>query len=121
MAHGSQKLLMQFLLDEPGTAMLTSLWMQNEVKLLLELLPKYSAHVEKHPHTLLVKFFGLYRVVPESGSKVGIKLHANLLFWDAFKKRLWSLLVALHILCGLWDWHPCLVPAPPPTHAAGLS
>ena len=44
--------------------------MQNEVKLLLELLPKYLAHVEKHPHTLLVKFFGLYRVVPESGSKV---------------------------------------------------
>ena len=51
--------------------MLTSLRMQNEVKLLLELLPKYLAHVEKHPHTLLVKFFGLYRVVPESGSKVG--------------------------------------------------
>ena len=51
--------------------MLTSLWVQNEVKLLLELLPKYTAHVEKHPHTLLVKFFGLYRVVPESGSKVG--------------------------------------------------
>ena len=41
------------------------------MKLLLELLPKYTAHVEKHPHTLLVKFFGLYRVVPESGSKVG--------------------------------------------------
>ena len=40
------------------------------MKLLLELLPKYTAHVEKHPHTLLVKFFGLYRVVPESGSKV---------------------------------------------------
>ena len=43
---------------------------QNEVKLLLELLPKYLAHVEKHPHTLLVKFFGLYRVLPENGSKV---------------------------------------------------
>jgi hypothetical protein len=45
--------------------------LQNEVKLLLELLPKYVAHVEKHPHTLLVKFFGLYRVLPENGSKVG--------------------------------------------------
>lgn len=40
------------------------------MKLLLELLPKYVAHVEKHPHTLLVKFFGLYRVTPENGSKV---------------------------------------------------
>ena len=49
--------------------------MQNEVKLLLELLPKYLAHVEKHPHTLLVKFFGLYRVVPESGSKVRPRLY----------------------------------------------
>ncbi|KAK9917488.1 hypothetical protein WJX75_004962 [Coccomyxa subellipsoidea] len=43
---------------------------KGEVKLLLELLPKYVAHVEKHPHTLLVKFFGLYRVTPENGSKV---------------------------------------------------
>ena len=43
---------------------------QGEVKLLLELLPKYVAHVEKYPHTLLVKFFGLYRVIPENGSKV---------------------------------------------------
>ena len=46
---------------------------QNEVKLLVELLPKYVAHVEKHPHTLLVKFFGLYRVLPENGSKVGAR------------------------------------------------
>ena len=44
--------------------------MQNEVKLLLELLPKYYAHVEKHPHTLLIKFYGLHRVVPLNGSKV---------------------------------------------------
>ena len=44
---------------------------QNEVKLLLELLPRYAGHVEKHPHTLLVKFFGLYRVIPDNGAKVG--------------------------------------------------
>jgi hypothetical protein len=43
--------------------------LQGEVKLLLELLPKYVTHVEKHPHTLLVKFFGLYRVIPDNGSK----------------------------------------------------
>ncbi len=45
------------------------------MKLLLELLPKYAAHVEKHPHTLLVKFFGLYRVTPENGSKVPNPFH----------------------------------------------
>ena len=45
---------------------------QNEVKLLLELLPRYAGHVEKHPHTLLVKFFGLYRVIPDNGAKVGL-------------------------------------------------
>ena len=43
---------------------------QNEVKLLLELLPKYHAHVERYPHTLLIKFYGLHRVVPLNGSKV---------------------------------------------------
>lgn len=44
--------------------------LQNEVKLLLELLPKYYAHVERYPHTLLIKFYGLHRVVPLNGSKV---------------------------------------------------
>ena len=43
--------------------------MQGEVKLLLELLPRYTAHVLKHPHTLLIKFFGLYRVTPANGAK----------------------------------------------------
>ncbi len=42
---------------------------QGEVKLLLELLPRYTAHVLKHPHTLLIKFFGLYRVTPANGAK----------------------------------------------------
>ena len=43
---------------------------QNEVRLLLELLPKYHAHVERYPHTLRIKFYGLHRVVPLNGSKV---------------------------------------------------
>ena len=42
---------------------------QGEVKLLLELLPRYTGHVLKHPHTLLIKFFGLYRVTPANGAK----------------------------------------------------
>lgn len=51
--------------------------MQNEVKLLLELLPKYYAHVERHPHTLLIKFYGLHRVVPLNGSKVRLLVCAG--------------------------------------------
>ena len=43
---------------------------QGEVKLLLELLPRYCEHVEKHPHTLLIKFYGLHRVRPLKGAKV---------------------------------------------------
>ena len=49
---------------------------QNEVKLLLELLPKYHAHVERYPHTLLIKFYGLHRVVPLNGSKVQTYHHS---------------------------------------------
>ena len=41
------------------------------MKLLLELLPRYCEHVEKHPHTLLIKFYGLHRVRPLKGAKVG--------------------------------------------------
>lgn len=45
-------------------------FVQGEMKLLMELLPRYHDHVYKHPHTLLVKFFGLHRVKPVNGSKV---------------------------------------------------
>ncbi len=43
---------------------------RSEVELLLKLLPRYYAHVERYPHTLLIKFFGLHRVKPASGGKV---------------------------------------------------
>ena len=41
------------------------------MELLLKLLPRYYAHVERYPHTLLIKFFGLHRVKPATGGKVG--------------------------------------------------
>ena len=43
---------------------------RSEVELLLKLLPRYYAHVERYPHTLLIKFFGLHRVKPATGGKV---------------------------------------------------
>ena len=39
------------------------------MKLLLNLLPRYVEHVRKYPHTLLIKFYGLYRVTPTQGGK----------------------------------------------------
>ena len=44
---------------------------KGEEQLLLELLPKYYAHVKSNPHTLVIKFYGLHRVKPPNGSKVG--------------------------------------------------
>ncbi|KAK9815279.1 hypothetical protein WJX72_000998 [[Myrmecia] bisecta] len=55
---------------------------KNEVKLLLDLLPKYHAHVEKHPHTLLIKFYGLHRVSAPSGSNVRFIVMNNLFLTD---------------------------------------
>ena len=37
----------------------------------MALLPRYYAHVEKYPHTLLIKFYGLHRLTPANGQKVG--------------------------------------------------
>ncbi|KAL3135393.1 hypothetical protein ABBQ32_007577 [Trebouxia sp. C0010 RCD-2024] len=64
---------------------------KNEVKLLLELLPKYYAHVERYPHTLLIKFYGLYRVVPNNGSKVRFIIMNNLFQTDLHIQRKYDL------------------------------
>ena len=43
---------------------------KSEMELLLKLLPRYYEHVERYPHTLLIKFFGLHRVTTPSGGRV---------------------------------------------------
>ena len=68
---------------------------QNEVKLLLELLPKYHAHVERYPHTLLIKFYGLHRVVPLNGSKVS-QLESTNAFACAVRLPLWIAARSIH-------------------------
>ena len=47
------------------------------MKLLQDILPRYAAHVEKYPNTLLIKFFGLHRVKPATGSKAGPALNSE--------------------------------------------
>lgn len=43
---------------------------KEEIKLLLNMLPKYVEHVRKHPATMLLRFFGVHRVRPSQGLKV---------------------------------------------------
>jgi hypothetical protein len=45
---------------------------KEEMKILLDMLPKYYRHVTQHPHTLLTKFYGLHRMKPSKGRKVGV-------------------------------------------------
>lgn len=45
---------------------------KSEMELLLKLLPRYYEHVERYPHTFLIKFFGLHRVTTHSGGRVEI-------------------------------------------------
>lgn len=35
------------------------------------MLPKYARHVERNPETLLTRFYGVHRVKPSHGRKVG--------------------------------------------------
>lgn len=46
---------------------------KSEMKVLLEMLPKYYEHVTKYPQTLITRFFGLHRVTPtHAGSSVSV-------------------------------------------------
>jgi hypothetical protein len=44
---------------------------KEEIRLLLATLPRYLAHVSANPATLLLRFFGVHRVKPSHGLKVG--------------------------------------------------
>ena len=52
---------------------------KHEVKLLLDFLPRYHYHTSLNPHTLLTKFYGLYRIVPKGGKKVRFVVMGNIL------------------------------------------
>ena len=49
-----------------------------EHKLLLKILPSYVEHVQKYPHTLLSRFFGLHRVKEPGGRKIHFVVMQNL-------------------------------------------
>jgi hypothetical protein len=43
---------------------------KSEMKVLLDMLPAYAAHMEKHPHSLITRFFGLHKLRPLHGRSV---------------------------------------------------
>jgi len=43
---------------------------KSEMKVLLEMLPKYAGHMEQHPHSLITRFFGLHKLRPMHGRSV---------------------------------------------------
>lgn len=55
---------------------------KEEIKLLLNMLPKYVEHVRKHPATMLLRFFGVHRVRPSQGLKVRFVVMNNVFRTD---------------------------------------
>eukprot|EP01025_Chloroclados_australasicus_P064321 TRINITY_DN8580_c3_g1_i6.p2 TRINITY_DN8580_c3_g1~~TRINITY_DN8580_c3_g1_i6.p2 ORF type:complete len:501 (-),score=43.13 TRINITY_DN8580_c3_g1_i6:340-1842(-) len=51
---------------------------KNEMRLLLECLPRYFQHVDKYPHTLLTKFYGLHRITAINGRAVRFVVMGNI-------------------------------------------
>ncbi len=43
---------------------------KSEAEVLLGMLPGYYGHVERHPHTLITRFFGVHRITPAHGRAV---------------------------------------------------
>ncbi|KAJ4455455.1 putative Phosphatidylinositol 4-phosphate 5-kinase 9 [Paratrimastix pyriformis] len=58
-----------FFYSHDGTYMIKTM-SRNDAKCLRKLLPAYYNHVMQHPHTLLTRFFGLYRVKPYKSHKL---------------------------------------------------
>ncbi|KAJ0962953.1 hypothetical protein J5N97_028075 [Dioscorea zingiberensis] len=52
---------------------------KSEMKVFLEMLPKYYNHVRKYPNTLLAKIYGLHVVKPLEGPKVRFVVTGNIL------------------------------------------
>lgn len=58
---------------------------QEEMRLLLDLIPKYYRHVEANSGTLLTRFHGLHMVKPFGGAKAKVHaLHLFFIFWISF-------------------------------------
>ncbi|XAR69158.1 1-phosphatidylinositol-4-phosphate 5-kinase [Bertholletia excelsa] len=66
-----------FFLSQDDRFMIKTL-RKSEVKVLLQMLPKYHHHVRTYDNTLITKFFGLHRIKPSSGQKFRFVVMGNM-------------------------------------------
>lgn len=62
--------LLPSLLPAEDERFLVKTMRKSEMKVLLDMLPAYAAHMEKHPHSLITRFFGLHKLRPLHGRSV---------------------------------------------------
>lgn len=79
-----------FFLSQDGRFLIKTM-RHSELDTLLEMLPRYYEHVNKYPHTLMVKFYGLHRVTPVRGRSVRFIVMGNLFQTDLKMHRKYDL------------------------------
>jgi hypothetical protein len=52
---------------------------KSEMKVLLDMLPAYTRHMEKHPQSLITRFFGLHKLRSAAGRSVSGATHLGFL------------------------------------------
>ncbi|XP_027336794.1 phosphatidylinositol 4-phosphate 5-kinase 7-like isoform X1 [Abrus precatorius] len=64
---------------------------KSELKVLLNMLPKYYRHVGDHENTLITKFFGLHRITLRGGKKVRFVVMGNMFCTELYIHRRYDL------------------------------
>ncbi|XP_057416588.1 phosphatidylinositol 4-phosphate 5-kinase 7-like isoform X2 [Lotus japonicus] len=70
-----------------------------ELKVLLNMLPKYYNHVGNYENTLITKFFGLHRITLRGGRKVRFVVMGNMFFTELHIHRRYDLKGSTHGRC----------------------
>eukprot|EP00775_Hariotina_reticulata_P005077 gene5077-5318_t len=70
-----------FLLSEDERFLVKTM-RKSEMRVLMEMLPAYTKHMEKYPHSLITRFFGLHKVTPLHGRSVRFVVMANIFVTD---------------------------------------
>ncbi|KAF6257898.1 hypothetical protein COO60DRAFT_1175694 [Scenedesmus sp. NREL 46B-D3] len=70
-----------FLLSEDERFLVKTM-RKSEMSVLLGMLEQYSLHMERHPNTLITRFFGVHKVTPAHGRSVRFVVMANIFVTD---------------------------------------
>ncbi|CAL0325064.1 unnamed protein product [Lupinus luteus] len=72
---------------------------KSELKVLLNMLPKYYSHVGKYENTLITKFFGVHRITLRGGKKVRFVVMGNMFCTELHIHRRFDLKGSSHGRC----------------------